>query len=786
VQYEVQTLLDPVMNISFGACEAYGGASGVATWDALFSQAASEGISVFVSSADSGAATCDGAFELAPSYQFLSINYICASSYATCVGGTQLVDTANPSQYWSATNSSNLASALSYIPEGAWNESTTYQSSLGGYPIVAGGGGASVYVPKPSWQTGAGVPADHARDVPDVSFPSASHDGYYICYANDGGDCNANRFLYFAGTSVAAPAMAGIAAILNQKMGTAQGNLNPLLYHLAASNPNVFHDSTPASSGVANCTVNVPSLCNNSLPSPNSLTGGLAGYAVTAGYDLATGLGSLDVANFLAAASSTSHPGVAVTLLAVHGSATTISYTQTTTFTATVSSNTPGVPTGTVQFYSDGNALGAPVNVSSGTATTAALPFTSAGTYYITAVYSGDSKYAASTAPGFTLTVTGLSSSATVMASNSAIPIGTNATFSVTVAGGSGSPKPTGSVWFLVHGTKNGDYFGQVPLMNGIATTPSLNFPAMGSYTATAQYLGDAVYSPSTSAPLTFTITKGPSTTTLSYSWIPQNIGIGGGMYYAASARPTTTSTGPNLTGTLQYYVNGVSQGSPFDLSSTSPPTPVTFPGPGTYSVTALYSGDSNWLPSTSNAINQTVVLQPATFTIGAGLNNSSFTAGETPSTEVNVSPVLGFFGTVNLTCTVTYNGGGAANAPTCGLSNSSVTINSPQWGASVLTIRSVANSVAGSPLPSLIHSGTITLCGLGLWLIPVRRRNWRVLAVVLISLASLTAVSGCGGTGSSGSTPTTLGSYTLTLSATTTVTGVTPPAPLTMALTVK
>ena len=279
------------------------------------------------------------------------------------------------------------------------------------------------------------------------------------------------------------------------------------------------------------------------LSSPNSLTGGLAGYAVTAGYDLATGLGSLDVANFLAAASSTSHPGVAVTTLTVHGSATTISYTQTTTFTATVSSNTPGVPTGTVQFYSDGNALGAPVNISSGTATTAALPFTSAGTYYITAVYSGDSKYAASTAPGFTLTVTGLSSSATLMASNSAIPIGTNATFSVTVAECSGSPKPTGSVWFLVHGTQNGDYFGQVQLTNGIATTPPLNFPAMGSYTATAQYLGDAVYSLSTSAPLTFTITKGPSTTTLSYSWIPQNIGIGGGMYYAASARPTTTST---------------------------------------------------------------------------------------------------------------------------------------------------------------------------------------------------------------------------------------------------
>ncbi|HEX7159137.1 MAG TPA: protease pro-enzyme activation domain-containing protein, partial [Edaphobacter sp.] len=68
-QYEVQTLRDPVMNISFGGCEAYGGASSVALWDALFSQAASEGISVFVSSGDSGAAGCDAGGELAPTYQ---------------------------------------------------------------------------------------------------------------------------------------------------------------------------------------------------------------------------------------------------------------------------------------------------------------------------------------------------------------------------------------------------------------------------------------------------------------------------------------------------------------------------------------------------------------------------------------------------------------------------------------------------------------------------------------------------------------------------------------------
>ncbi len=95
--------------------------------------------------------------------------------------------------------------------------------------------------------------------------------------------------------------MAGIAALLNTKMGAAQGNLNPMLYRLAASTPAAFHDVTIASSGVRDCNTAIPSMCNNSTPGQSSLTGGLAGYEVGVGYDLATGLGSLDVADFIAA-----------------------------------------------------------------------------------------------------------------------------------------------------------------------------------------------------------------------------------------------------------------------------------------------------------------------------------------------------------------------------------------------------------------------------------------------------------------------------------------------------
>jgi hypothetical protein len=94
--------------------------------------------------------------------------------------------------------------------------------------------------------------------------------------------------------------MAGIAALLNQKTGGAQGNLNPRLYALAATGGNVFHDVNVATSGVVGCDVNTPSMCNNSTPGPSGLSGGLAGFLVGPGYDLATGLGSIDVANLLA------------------------------------------------------------------------------------------------------------------------------------------------------------------------------------------------------------------------------------------------------------------------------------------------------------------------------------------------------------------------------------------------------------------------------------------------------------------------------------------------------
>jgi len=86
--------------------------------------------------------------------------------------------------------------------------------------------------------------------------------------------------------------------MLVQQEGKAQGNLNPHLYEMAASSPAAFHDITVATSGVSGCSLKTPSMCNNSVASPNGLTGGQSGYQVGNGYDEATGLGSLDVGKF--------------------------------------------------------------------------------------------------------------------------------------------------------------------------------------------------------------------------------------------------------------------------------------------------------------------------------------------------------------------------------------------------------------------------------------------------------------------------------------------------------
>ncbi|MBV9759954.1 MAG: hypothetical protein JO340_05275 [Acidobacteriaceae bacterium] len=281
--YIVENNLAGVLSITYGNCEADLGTAEVNTLTSLFQQANSQGMTVIAAAGDQGAADCEDATS-STATSGPAVDVPAAIPYVTGVGGTEFSE--GSGNYWSATNNANGGSALSYIPEIAWNDTTENGT------LSASGGGRSTMFSKPSWQTGTGVPFDNARDVPDLAFAaSPDHDGLLICSA---GSCVSgfrmqNQDLnVIGGTSASAPSFAAVVALLNQQLGGRQGNINPTLYGLASISTDAFHDVTRGN--------NVVPCQAGSTGCPPSLQ---LGYSTTVGYDLVTGWGSADVYNLL-------------------------------------------------------------------------------------------------------------------------------------------------------------------------------------------------------------------------------------------------------------------------------------------------------------------------------------------------------------------------------------------------------------------------------------------------------------------------------------------------------
>jgi N-acetylneuraminic acid mutarotase len=579
-QYAVETNEAQIMTISFGGCEAEAGQSAVTLYNNVFSQAAAQGISVFVSSGDSGAAGCDTAFVTPTLVQKKSTNYICSSTFATCVGGTEFVE--GNGTYW-GSNGIAYGSALSYIPEGAWNDSSS--------TIVAGtGGGASQYIAKPSWQTGVS-PSDGARDTPDVALSaSAAHDPYVICAAFSGSSCATGVFKYVGGTSAAAPGMAGIQALLNQRVGHALGNINPLLYTTAANTSlNAFHDITPATSGITNCVLTSPSLCNNSTSGPPALlTAGVDGYAVATGYDQATGLGSIDGFNWAQAAYG--NPTRVTPTLSVAANSTTIQKNvagvYATTLTASLRNLGSATPFGVVQFlvgYLPGCTgcnpltsipLAAPIAISGGEASlNAVLPIS--GVANITAVYSGDINYKGVTSSPVTVVIenaTGLMTSTAITGTTPAL-VGAGQEFTVNAAvtnKDSSEPNlaPYGNAMLYVDNAPVGapsSLAAAAPSYCGASVCPvalasfSTTISALGTHQISVVYpgalsgSGGGYFAASTSVPVTITVKPWAATPSFSvaagtYASMQmvtiEDATAGATIYYTIDGfLPTTSST---------------------------------------------------------------------------------------------------------------------------------------------------------------------------------------------------------------------------------------------------
>jgi hypothetical protein len=392
--YAVDNAEAPVISISYGGCEPQQPPSQATDQENVARQANAQGITIVASSGDSGAAGCESGSATVASHG-LAIEMPSSVPEITAMGGTELDE--GSGTYWSNNNDANDGSALSYIPEMGWNDSS-------GNPLSASGGGVSIYFSKPSWQSVTGVPAGSFRYAPDLALNSSpQHDGYLVCVS---GSCSSSTwaaqhgmFQLAGGTSVAAPTFAGILTLINDALGSGGlGNVNPTLYGLPAS-ANAIHDVTagnnivPCQSGTTGC------------PSSPPLQ---YGYSAGAGYDPVTGLGSVDAAKLLTAL------GIPTTT-SLHASATTVAAGAQLTLTATVTAKRAGPAlSGSVAFFANGSAIGS-VSVTDGAPSsgdqtaTAVLDISTlpAGMDSLTAQYSGDASNTGSTSAAVSVDVTG-------------------------------------------------------------------------------------------------------------------------------------------------------------------------------------------------------------------------------------------------------------------------------------------------------------------------------------------------------------------------------------------
>jgi uncharacterized repeat protein (TIGR01451 family) len=282
VTYAVSNNLAPIISDSYGECEPGTSSSVVQSYQQTAQQANAQGITWIASSGDAGAAGCNSQSDTRANQGFAVI-LPASVPEVTGAGGTEFNE--GSGTYWNSVNGPNSGSAISYIPEQGWND-----TSMNG-TLSASGGGLSIFFSKPGWQTGPGVPNDGARDVPDVAFTaSADHDGYLFC---NNGSCSARNpslvNTLIGGTSASAPVFAGILAVVEQyqisqsfQTTPGLGNINPTLYQLAQNAAGVFHDVTTGNN-IVPCTVGT-----------TDCTTGSFGYTAGPGYDLVTGLGSVD------------------------------------------------------------------------------------------------------------------------------------------------------------------------------------------------------------------------------------------------------------------------------------------------------------------------------------------------------------------------------------------------------------------------------------------------------------------------------------------------------------
>jgi hypothetical protein len=813
--YIIDNNIAPIMSESFGDCEFDLGTTGNQFYYFLWEQAAAQGITVIMAAGDTGSDSCDAGDGNDFGTSGLGVSGYASTPFNVALGGTDFQNGTLPSVYWSTKNGTPPESALSYIPESTWNSSCAAsattgtlntsctaaiinQNTLNGSlsDLEGGSGGQSNCAtlntagtactagnPKPSWQTGVTPAADTYRDIPDVSLYAAvntSNNSFYITCEQDSPDQNGSacalaagqavEFSPVGGTSAAAPAFAGIMALMIQQQGgVRQGNANYVLYQLykknlastsaiCASNAAnvtatgcIFYDVVTGNNSVAcagsstNCS-NTSSSANEYgvLVDPSNKSNpafmAVAGAAGVSGYDKATGLGSVNVANLAKAWGTVSFDPTTTTISAPSPS--TITHGATVSFTVNVTSSS-GTPTGNVSLIATPSG-GSPVAIgvfdnstssttlptfvlgSNGSAgiTTNLLP---GGIDSVVAQYAGDGTFAPGTSTPVHATVSKENSLTTIsmltydsgdglwdIAAPNPVVYGTTPyIMRVDVTNSQNQPCdanevpcPTGTITETYDGkplndfpnTQTGTSSNTATLLNsfGFLEDQPINLPG-GSHTIAAAYSGDNSYNASSSAAFPLTVTAAPTTTYVSANTTTPTTTTS----VQLTATVATTSGGAGPTGTVTFLANNAINLGGVSVVPTAATATVaayatatlthTFSTPGSYTVSATYTPavtDTNYTTSSSSGTGNvalTVTQSTGTGSFNLAGTAATVTAGGNGTSTITLTPTGGFTGSVAITC------GTALPGVTCGALN--VTVPSSGNGTGTLTVNVAAPS---------------------------------------------------------------------------------------------
>lgn len=722
-EYAVDNNIAPIMSESFGSCELEMGTAGNQFYKNLWEQAAAQGISVFVAAGDQGSAGCDFFQGTAPqaAQEGLQVNGIASTPYDVSVGGTDFNDFFNELTYWNTTNNpTTQESAKGYIPETTWNDSCTNaifgqigystnaetncnNNQLSSAVVTIGGsGGASACTNptgstpltcaggygKPPWQTANGVPNDAKRDLPDVSLFASNgflDNSYVICEMDyESSACGAaNQIGTIGGTSVASPAFAGLLALVDQQAGTREGNPNFVFYKLEQSQAGMSCNSStgPASTCVFNDvtsgTIAMPCVrgsVNCTTATPGDQYGVLSGYSTAPGYDLATGLGSVNANNLVNDWSTVKFTPSTTTLALNGGSAVNIVHGSSISVNVAVSPTSPQ-PTGDVSLIATqgNNSYGFDtMTLANGAASGSTNMLPGGSSYTVKAHYEGDVNYGGSDSNAVTVTVTPESSKTALRIvtfdPTSGAVINPNATSFVYgspyllradvtnssgndcfVAGSSGPTYacPTGNVAIVDNGTALASSgFG----LNSQGYTEDQSVQLTGgTHTLTGNYSGDNSYNASSGTDAV-TVTPAATTTTILTpisSVPPQAVVIG--TPFGVAMQMHAQSNGVAPTGTFTVF-DGSTQlaGTASTVGFVGGPDQVFLNGnisttvsgsSGPHTLTVQYSGDANYASSTSSAVTVNA-LYPTTTAVS--VNPTSIIYGNSVTVTVTATMSTG------------------------------------------------------------------------------------------------------------------------------------------------